>query len=45
VGFEELRHVEFRSSENLDLSDVDVVERVDALVVSRRKVRVQVEDD
>jgi hypothetical protein len=34
VGLEELRHVEFRSSEDLDLSDVDVVERVDTLSVS-----------
>lgn len=34
VGFEEFRHVEFRSSENLDLSDVDVVQWVDTLDVS-----------
>lgn len=31
VGFEELRHVELWRSDDLDLSDVDIVERVDAL--------------
>ena len=38
VGFEELGHVEFRSLQDLGLSHVDIVQRVDALFTARQCV-------